>query len=109
MNWYTNPDWWSAIGQWVGGIGTLVAVWIALRQMNETRKLQYELLRPEIDVHCSPSGYSYVIDYSLDKEEDWEHVKCSWFDRFMSGNLHITISNPKQTPVGNKSLCVLSC
>ncbi|MEQ0558914.1 hypothetical protein ABJI51_07515 [Amycolatopsis sp. NEAU-NG30] len=36
-----NPDWWAASGQWVGGIGTIaavvVALWIAIRDNRQAR------------------------------------------------------------------------
>src|SRR5690606_33657629 len=97
--WYTNPDWWSAIGQWVGGIGTVIAVWIALKQVNETRKLQYELMHPEIDVNYQlPITVLYweELNNSLEKGDN---LRRFIFDKEINKKLRITISNPKQTPV----------
>lgn len=78
MPWYTSADWWSAIGQWVGGIGTIAAVWIAMRQIRETRKLQYDLMKPELE-----------FDGRLDFDTD---------------SYVITATNLKATPVPMRSL-----
>jgi hypothetical protein len=49
-----NPDWWGASGQWVGGIGTIgavvVALWIAIRdnrRAEEDRRRQAQRERQE--------------------------------------------------------------
>jgi hypothetical protein len=74
-NWYISPDWWSAIGQWIGAIGTLIAVLIALRQINETKKLQLNLLKPEVILVGKPTS-------DVPNKE-----------------LTITMTNIKQTPI----------
>lgn len=61
MSWYTNPDWWSAIGQWAGGIGTIAAVAIAMKQINETKKLHYDLLKPEVVLRGSVTPNYWVL------------------------------------------------
>ncbi|TCP69725.1 hypothetical protein [Baia soyae] len=38
MSWYKDPDWWSAIGQWAGAIGTVLAVYVGFRQVKVVLK-----------------------------------------------------------------------
>lgn len=89
--WYTNWDMWGAVGQWIGGIGTIVAVIIALKQINETRRLQYELLKPDIDISPSYSDSSIILPDAI--PVDLEFIKKK-LDK-----IEIKISNTKQTPV----------
>lgn len=85
--WYTNPDWWSAIGQWVGGIGTLVAVLITMRQIKETRQLQLDLIKPELILETNVASYMIGAGTSND---DF---------RFLEIEFTITATNIKSTPV----------
>lgn len=91
MPWYTNPDWWSAIGQWVGGIGTVLALYIALKQINETKRLQYDLLKPEL-----------VLDCNIQKNNDMKNPSSPVI-------LNIKVMNVKQTPVYLEETELLSC
>jgi hypothetical protein len=86
---------WSAAGQWVGGIGTIIAVWMALKQINETRRLQYELLKPEIDLYASPEGVVYQAGNLFKAKQ----LSMDAFNLVMNSEFKIMISNTKQTPV----------
>lgn len=95
MTWYTDPDWWSAIGQWVGGIGTIFAVVVAMRQIRETREMQYELLKPEIDLYPNRNDLQIMYD-----DEDQEEISYeTLIDFLLSHPLTITATNTKQVPV----------
>ena len=85
MNWCTNPDWWSALGEWIGGIGTVVAIFIALKQI----RVQFEIMKPEISLRYSPTA---IFTTSVNPDFD--------------SKLSISITNPKQTSVTvSKILC----
>lgn len=48
--WYTNWPMWSAIGQWLGAIATLLAVIVALKQSNDAKKIAEETTKTKLEI-----------------------------------------------------------
>lgn len=91
--WYKDWDMWSAVGQWVGGIGTILAVFLAVKQMKEAKELQYDLLKPDIDI------YSGFVMHTISSDLQVAHLLLDQLKLILDEGLKITICNIKQTPV----------
>ncbi|WP_169818252.1 hypothetical protein [Shimazuella kribbensis] len=76
---------------------------MALKQINETRRLQYELLKPEIDLYASPEGVVYQAGgLSMAKQLSLDAFKLVMNSEFKIRRKNSSIDNIESIVVGRK-------